>query len=62
MEAILGFVEAILILVKTKSSPRFDLDLEFDNILILASPSLTLARHSSAPDFICLLSLHNEEN
>ena len=31
VEAILGFVEAILNLVKTKSTPRFDLDLEFDN-------------------------------
>ena len=31
VEAILIFVEAILNLVKTKSTPRFDLDLEFDN-------------------------------
>jgi len=30
VEAILIFVEAILNLVKTKSTPRFDLDLEFD--------------------------------
>ena len=31
VEAILSFVEAILNLVKTKSTPRLDLDLEFDN-------------------------------
>ena len=31
VEAILGFEEAILNLVKTKSTPRFDLDFEFDN-------------------------------
>ena len=31
VEAILSFVEAILNLVKIKSIPRFDLDLEFDN-------------------------------
>ena len=30
VEAILGFVEAFLNLVKTKSTPRFDMDLEFD--------------------------------
>ena len=30
VEAKLSFVEAILNLVKTKSTPRFDMDLEFD--------------------------------
>ena len=30
-EAKLSFVEAILNIVKTKSTPSFDLDLEFDN-------------------------------
>ena len=33
VEAILGFMEAILNLVKTKSTPRFDLDLDFDKRL-----------------------------